>query len=74
MRLKTQLLKWPNALFHRVFGHFKSWILNHNKAHRDLYADLRQKHPGVPSALLHTASQSVEQADVNPPNVTTLAG
>jgi putative transposase len=43
----------------KIFNAHVDWALanatyNKNKAHRDLYADLRLKHPGVPSALLQT--------------------
>jgi putative transposase len=50
-----------------IFNAHVDWALangtyNKNKAHQDLYADLRLKYPGVPSALLQTVRDSAMEA------------
>ncbi|MGV0024501.1 RNA-guided endonuclease InsQ/TnpB family protein [Phormidesmis priestleyi] len=50
-----------------IFNAHVDWALangtyNKNKAHRDLYADLRLKYPGVPSALLQTVRDNAMEA------------
>jgi hypothetical protein len=50
-----------------IFNAHVNWALangtyNKNKAHRDLYADLRQKYPSVPSALLQTVRDNAMES------------
>jgi putative transposase len=50
-----------------IFNAHVDWALangtyNKNKAHQDLYADLRLKYPGVPSALLQTVRDNAMEA------------
>jgi IS605 OrfB family transposase len=50
-----------------IFNAHVDWALangtyNKNKAHRDLYADVRQKYPSVPSALLQTVRDNAMEA------------